>query len=201
MSRQFVETLSNVLETYGKTPTAKNAQFWMNAMNVAGISLEDASKALMAHLLNPDKGQFAPKVADVVGAVKGTRSDIEDAAASQWLIVKEAIRWPGSTSNVVFDDPKTQAVVSQMGWPWLCENYRADVDGVWRKGFVDSYKASNGASYPKVCLGRYADNPTKMIGNQEKCEAIFRQGLPQAETRSVKELAAPVGELIKALTA
>ena len=80
-----------------------------------GFALEQVSKALTRHATDPERGQYAPKVADIIKQLSGT---VTDRAAMAWGKAYEAMQGVGAYTDVVFDDPVIHAVIADMGgWP------------------------------------------------------------------------------------
>ena len=78
----------------------------------------DVSHAVRQHLLNPDRGQFFPKVADLIAVLSGSQA-VRSAAA--WGLVLRAIHAAGSYRNVDFGDVTIAAAITGMGgWPAVC---------------------------------------------------------------------------------
>lgn len=117
---QFAELLTNVMAYYGKDCSTFTLTVWWNALQ--SCDMEQVANALQRHATDPERGQFAPKVADIVRTLHGTTTE---RAALAWGKVHEAISAIGAYTDVVFDDPAIHAVVEDLGgWPKVC---RTDV--------------------------------------------------------------------------
>ena len=91
-------------------------QVWCQACQP--FTLEQISKAMTAHAVDPERGQFAPKVADVIRILQGTYTDRAQLA---WGKALEAMSSVGAYSDVIFDDPAIHAVIEDLGgWPKVC---------------------------------------------------------------------------------
>ena len=62
----------------------------------------EVKAALNAHVVNPDKGQFMPKPADVMEFLQGSS---ESQALKAWSVVAKTMREVGAYSSVQFADP------------------------------------------------------------------------------------------------
>lgn len=113
---QFRQLLTDVMAYYGKDCSQFMLTVWWGALESS--DLEQVSRALQRHATDPDRGQFAPKVADIVRVLQGTTTD---RAAIAWGKVHEAMSAVGAYTDVVFDDPAIHAVLEDLGgWPKVC---------------------------------------------------------------------------------
>jgi hypothetical protein len=112
----FKDLLTDAMAYYGKDCSKFTLTVWWGAL--LGCELEQVATALQRHATDPERGQFAPKVADLVRMLQGTSTD---RAALAWGKVHEAMSAVGAYSDVVFDDPAIHAVVEDLGgWPKVC---------------------------------------------------------------------------------
>lgn len=129
-------------EVYGREITKPLLQMYFSAL--APMSIEQAQSAMMAHMRNPDSGQFFPKPADllrgVVGTSKQQEAAIEDRAAIAWACIERDIRRIGSYGTLKLDDKQALATVKAMGgWKELCACDAAKLE--WkRKEFISMYE-------------------------------------------------------------
>ena len=63
--QQFIRALSTCLESYGKKLSAPVGKFWIQSLKEGNLSLDDAAAALAKHAIDPEVGQYPPRVADV----------------------------------------------------------------------------------------------------------------------------------------
>jgi len=85
----------------------------------------DVSRAFNVHAQNPDNGQFAPKVADIMRMIEGST---QTQGMLAWSKVQKAIGSVGRMRSVAFDDPLIHAVISDMGgWYQLCSCNEEDI--------------------------------------------------------------------------
>lgn len=181
----FVSLVTDVLAYYGKPVSTFTLHVWWQACQ--NFELEQVSKAMTAHVTDAERGQFAPKVADIVRILSGTATD---RAAMAWGKTLEAMSSVGAYSDVVFDDPAIHAVVDDLGgWPKLCRTETKDLGYVQHR-FTESYRAYVGRGqfeYPRILPGdRSPDDlyakrglrPPKpaVVGDVEKARAVYRGG-------------------------
>lgn len=182
---EFQDLLTRAHAYYGKEVTEFTIDVWWQGCR--SYSLEQVSKALTAHATDPDRGQFAPKVADIVRQLGGTTTD---RAALAWGKTYAAMCSVGAYTDVVFDDPAIHAAVSDMGgWPKLC---RTDMDQLsyLQHRFCESYRAYHGRDgfdYPHLLGGdrspdeMYAKRglsapKPRVIGDVERARLVYRGG-------------------------
>lgn len=133
---QFRQLLTDVMAYYGKDCTKFMLTVWWQALQ--SFDLEQVSKALQKHATDPERGQFAPKVADIVRALQGTTTD---RAAMAWGKVFEAMGSVGAYQDVVFDDPAIHAVIEDLGgWPKVCRTEIAELSYLQHR-FQEAHKA------------------------------------------------------------
>lgn len=133
---QFRQLLTDVMAYYGKDCTKFMLTVWWQALQ--SFDLEQVSKALQKHATDPERGQFAPKVADIVRALQGTTTD---RAAMAWGKVYEAMGSVGAYQDVVFDDPAIHAVLEDLGgWPKVCRTETAELSYLQHR-FQEAHKA------------------------------------------------------------
>lgn len=129
-------------EVYGREITKPLLQMYFAALAQAGI--EQVQAAMMAHMQNPDSGQFFPKPADLIKQMTGTTKQqeaaIEDKAAVAWACIERDIRRIGSYGTLKLDDKQALATVKAMGgWQSICQTETAKME--WkRKEFIRMYE-------------------------------------------------------------
>lgn len=164
-TQALIKMISEVLAYYRQDMSEFILGVWIQAC--APYTLEQVSKALTAHATDPDKGQFAPKVADVVRVLAGTHTD---RAALAWGKVLGAIGAVGAYSDVVFDDAAIHAVIEDMGgWAKVCRGETAELSYLQHR-FCTSYKAyavRGGFEYQR-----------RLIGDRSPDDAFYKKGLP-----------------------
>lgn len=147
----FSAMLTDVLKYYRQPPTDFLLEVWWTGMQ--RFDLGAVRRALNAHIADPERGMYAPKVADVVRQLAGTSSD---RAALAWGKVMDAMRRVGAWQDVLFDDPVIHAVVEDMGgWPKVARTENADLSYAQHR-FVETYRSLSERGvegYPRVLAG------------------------------------------------
>lgn len=182
---RFKELLSDALAYYGKDCSKFTLDVWWSALS--RFDYEQVEGALQKHAIDPERGQFAPKVADMVRALQGTSTD---RAAMAWGKVYEAMGSVGAYSDVVFDDPAIHAVIEDLGgWAKVCrteinelsylqhrfqEAHRAYIS---RGGFEFQRRLTGDRSpdHEYERYGRPLPRPY-LIGDKEKAKEVLRLG-------------------------
>lgn len=140
-------------------------QVWISACD--GFTLEQVKKAIVQHATDPDRGQFAPKVADIVRNLAGTKTDM---ALRAWSKVHIAMSHVGAYSSVVFDDAVIHRTIEDLGgWPKLCRLPIDDLSYVQHR-FCEAYRAYAGR-------GEF-DYPPFLVGDHADAGAYAKRGLP-----------------------
>jgi hypothetical protein len=156
---EFGALLSQALAFYGITTSKFALGVWWQACS--GFELEQVRKALTAHAMDPDRGQFVPKPADLVRQLQGTHADRSLIA---WGKVHDAIGRIGAWKSVVFDDPAIHAAIADMGgWPAVCAS-KVDELPFLQKRFCDLHRA-----YSQRPDTPY---PPRLVGNAEATNAL-----------------------------
>lgn len=146
---KFIATLAGVHDFYGKDLSEFATQVWVEA--VKGFELQQVSKALSAHLMDPEKGQFMPKPADLVRQLQGTQTD---RALVAWGKVAGAMSSVGAYSDVVFDDPLIHLCVTDAGgWPKFCRTPYEEQSYLQHR-FCEAYRAYGARGAPTEYPGR-----------------------------------------------
>lgn len=162
---QVAEMITGAYAYYRQAITPFVLDVWVKACET--FPVESISKALSAHLVDPDRGQFAPKIADIIRILQGTKSD---RAAMAWSKTLDAMSSVGAYSDVVFDDPAIHATVEDLGgWCKLC---RTDYDELsyTQHRFTKAYETY-------VQRGTF-DYPRRLGGERSPDEMYERRGLP-----------------------
>ena len=129
-------------EVYGREITKPLLQMYFAALSQFGM--DQVQGAMMAHMQNPDSGQFFPKPADFIrqmsGASKQQEAAIEDKASMAWACIERDIRRIGSYGTLKMDDKQALAAVKAIGgWQSLCQTETSKME--WkRKEFIRMYE-------------------------------------------------------------
>lgn len=143
--------LGNVMAFYRQDVSKFAANVWWSACG--RFDFEQVSAALNAHAIDPDRGQFPPKPADIVRVLQGTRTDRSLIA---WGKVLDAMQRVGAYTSVAFDDGLIHAAIEDIGgWVQMCQGEMEHLPFV-EKRFCESYRAYVSrppASFPAVLPG------------------------------------------------
>ena len=162
---QFRQLLTDVMAYYGKDCSKFMLSVWWQALNA--FDLEQVQSSLQRHATDAERGQFAPKVADIVRLLQGTTTD---RAAMAWGKVHEAMGSVGAYTDVVFDDPAIHAVIEDLGgWPKVCRNDIAELSYLQHR-FQEGYRAY-------VERGQF-DYPRRLAGDRSPDHDYTSRGLP-----------------------
>ena len=165
---KFKELLENVMSYYRQDTSTFVLDLWWNACK--GFEFEQFSKAMTRHATDPDIGQFAPKVADIVRVLSGTRTD---RAALAWGKVYEAMQRVGQYQDIVFDDPAIHATIMDLGgWVKICQTKEEEISYLQHR-FCESHRA-----YTR--RGEF-DFPRSLIGLRSPDHEYIQRGLPIPE--------------------
>lgn len=182
---RFADLLSDVMAYYGKDATDFMLSIFWDSLK--RFDIEDVSRAFTVHAQNPDSGQFAPKVADIMRMIEGST---QTQGMLAWSKVQKAIRSVGKMRSVAFDDPLIHAVIYDMGgWYALCSCNDEDLPFKARdfekryQGYRSSRELPEFQAY--LVGGHEADNRLNgyaykpapvLIGNPEKAARFLEAG-------------------------
>lgn len=183
---EFGDLLTNVLAYYRQDASRFVLNLWWQACQ--GFDFEQVRKALTAHAMDPDHGQFAPKVADIVRVLGGTKTDQSQRAWGKALAAASDV---GAYSDVAFDDQIIHAVITDMGgWSKFCRLDTKDLSYTQHR-FCELYRAYAGTNpdVPRALMGdrspdaMYAKRglpPPKpaFVGDKEKAEVLYLSSRP-----------------------
>lgn len=157
-SDEFSELMTQALAFYRQDASDFALGVWWEACR--RFELEQVRKALTAHAMDPERGQFAPKPADLVRQLQGTHTD---RALLAWGRVWEAMQSTGAYHSVDFGDPITHAAIVDIGgWVSLCRIDLNDLPFV-QKRFCDAYRVYSARGKP--------DAPLRLAGEHELTNA------------------------------
>lgn len=170
---RFVRLITDVLAFYRQDVSGFAVSVWWEACKV--FDFEQVSKALTAHAMDPEHGQFTPKPADLVRLLAGTPTD---RALVAWGKVYQAMGSVGAYQDVVFDDPVIHAVVEELGgWPAVCRTKSEELSYLQHR-FTESYRAW--ARQPAV-----TDYPRVLSGDRSSNDVYAMRGLPAPKPQVV----------------
>lgn len=204
---RFAELITAALAYYRQDTSAFVAQVWWNACQ--NFEYEQVSKALSAHIGDAERGQFAPKVSDIVRILSGTHTDRALLAWGKVLMATSAV---GAYRDVVFDDAAIHAAVMDCGgWVKLCRTSLDELSFLQHR-FCGAHKAYTGRGefdYPRQLGGdRSPDSefarrglppPTPaVVGNVERARLVFYSGGNTVAQITFKPLQALVAKRLEA---
>ena len=160
----FQSIVSKMLAYYRADNSEFTLQVWW--VGCQPFSLEQVSKAITAHITDPDKGQFAPKVADIVRQLAGTKTDRSLLA---WGKVSDAMSSVGAYQDVDFGDGAIHATIIDMGgWPKMCRTNTDELSYLQHR-FCESYRAYQTAGTTEIPF---------LIGDRSPDDMYLKRGLP-----------------------
>lgn len=199
--KQFAQLITDVLVFYRREPTKFTLDVWWQACQ--GFDYEQVTKALTAHAMDAERGQFCPMPADIVKQLQGTRTDRSLVA---WGKVLDGMQRVGAYSTVCFDEGLIHAVIEDMGgWVKLCRSDLSELPHVQRR-FAETYRAyavRGDVQFPPSLPGAHdAGNALRgfesvapvLIGNPQRAAEVNRLGIAAPKTQitsAVDALALP----------
>jgi hypothetical protein len=149
---EFIRLITEVLAFYKQDASEFALSVWWEACK--GAALEQVRRALNAHAVHPEKGQFPPKPADIVRELGGT---FTDRALLAWNRVTRAMSEVGAYASVDFGDPVIHETISQLGgWSAICR-VPNDEQQFLQKRFCDFHRTFTTRGAP-------ADAPLQLQG-------------------------------------
>lgn len=131
----FAALLSDVMAFYKQDVSDFAMSVWWQACQT--FDLEQVRKALTSHAMDPEKGQFPPKPADLVRMLQGTHTD---RALLAWNNAYKAISQVGAYQTLDLGDPIAHAAIQTLGgWPKFCQS-QVDELPFLQKRFCDFYR-------------------------------------------------------------
>jgi len=176
----FAALLTDALAYWRQDVSDFTLRVWW--VGCSGYALEQVSKAISAHAADPQRGSFAPMLADVVRQLDGTHTD---RSLMAWGMVLTACREIGAYRSVVFPDAAIHAAIHDVGgWPAVCRCDGAELPHMQRR-FCESFRAyaARGVSaWLPVMLGvheasnaisgRIVGQPV-LIGDEQGCRRVM----------------------------
>lgn len=173
--QDFFAVLTDVMSYYKQdTSEFMLSVFWDACKD---IEFEIVCRALNEHAKDPDKGQFAPKVADIVRRLQGGKTD---RSAIAWGKVYTAMCEVGAYTDVCFDDKAIHAAVNDCGgWVKMCRSTNDDLSYLQHR-FCQSYQA--------YATRQDFEAPAVLIGDRGPNELYEKRGLPAPKPRMIGEI-------------
>lgn len=159
----FKALISDAMAFYRQDVSAFLLSVWWQACE--RYSLEQVTKAMTAHAMDPERGQFPPKPADIVRQLQGTFGDRSLVA---WSRVLDAMQRVGGYASVDFGDAAThQAITDMGGWTVLC---RSEVDELpfLQRRFCEAHRvySQRGAEGAPLALTGEFEQQNRMHGKE-----------------------------------
>lgn len=185
----FSGLLSQVLGFYNQTVSKFALQVWWEACQ--RYDLGQVSKAMTAHAMDPDRGHFAPRPADIVRKLDGSAADRSLIA---WGKVFDAMQRVGAYTSVCFDDGAIHSAISDMGgWAKICRSGMDELQFV-QKRFCEAhrvYSSRPDAEHPAKLIGEHEianfaagqkTQPPVLIGDPAKARRVLEIGTTTGKT-------------------
>lgn len=138
---EFTAMIADVLGYWKQDVSEFALNVWWSGCQ--RFDFDQVARALSEHATDPDKGQFAPKVADIVRILGGTKTD---RSLREWGRVYEAMSRVGAYSDVDFGDGATHSAIRDMGgWPKMCRTEMDQLSYLQHR-FCELYKIHDGQS-------------------------------------------------------
>lgn len=166
----FYKLISDALGYWKQDVSAFTLTVWWNGCKT--FEFEQVAQALSNHATDPDKGQFPPKVADIVRILGGTKTD---RSLREWSRVHESMSSVGAYTDVDFGDPATHAAIRDMGgWPKFCRTELKDLSYLQHR-FCELYKSHDGQLSEVLSL----------MGDRSPDETFTKMGLLPPKPRLI----------------
>lgn len=182
----FARLMTDALGFYGQHVSPFAMGVWWQACQ--RFDLELVAKALTAHAMDPDRGQWAPKPADLVRQLHGTSTDRSLIA---WGKVMDAMQRVGAYASVDFGDRATHCAIEDMGgWAKLCRSSLDELQFA-QKRFCDTHRAytTRGDALREVPHLIGAHEAENRVAGRRTAEPV-RLGLVPAVARIAQQEAA-----------
>lgn len=182
---QFAAVLNGVMVGMYGRPELQRESLAMWFLALQRYELDEIRGALSRHAIDPDRGQYPPRPADVVRQIDGSTSG---AAPLAWGKVVRAMSQVGAYTSVVFDDAAIHAAISDLGgWPELCRTTSEELPFTQRRfeSAYRGYRERGQFEYPPSLAGTHAiSNNARgypsagavLIGNPEQCRIVQERG-------------------------
>lgn len=163
---EFAHLIADALAFYGQEISQFGLSVWWQACQP--FELQAVRRALGRHAMDPERGMFPPKPADVVRQLQGVPTD---RAAKAWGVALDAASRVGSYTDVVFEDPIIHVVIADLGgWPEFCRTPNDRLSYTQHR-FTEAYRAY-------VNRGDLDEWPPRLHGDRSPDEIYAQRGLP-----------------------
>lgn len=125
---KFIKQLMGIARYFKYALDEYDLEIYWQSLNK--YDFEEVTAAIYNHVQNPAKGNFMPRVADIVREIKAKEEPAEYRAMRAWAEVEQKIRSIGIYESPDFDDPLISHVICDMGgWIEICKVLEKDL--VW----------------------------------------------------------------------
>lgn len=132
----FAGILGETFSYYGAELTDTMANLYFEGLQ--DYELGVIHQALLHHMKHPEKGDWKPKINNIIAFCEGGSLDN---AFIAWQKVEDAMRLVGGYSEVVFDDELIHHIIPKIGgWPKLCDATMTDLKFI-KNDFNNLYKS------------------------------------------------------------
>jgi len=193
--KRFSQLLQDTFHYYGKSMDAALFNQYWEALKL--FPWDEVALAFKRHAAHPTKGDFMPKISELMRWLSGHP---ENLALQAWTKVLKALQNPGCSRSVAFDDALIHVVIEQMSsWSLLGQMTTQEVP-FRAQEFIKRYQycvAEWPMNYPKYLIGNQehyqrlygmATEPdVLLIGDPTKAQAVIAQGgLPTPQVYSIQ---------------
>ena len=117
--KEFATLLYGTGEMYDRAVSTNLLQLYFSALR--GYSIEDVTKGIGDHALDPKHGSFFPKPADIVRHLQTGKLSTEEKAELAWAQITHEVRRIGVYGKLVLDDKQALAALrSFTSWKEFC---------------------------------------------------------------------------------
>lgn len=132
----FAQIMYGLADNFSASITQEGMRFRFECLCSYDI---DQIRRAATHIVKTRKFTKMPTIAEFIEAIEGSQ---DDKAEAQAMKVLEEIRRIGSYTSPVFEDPKTQKIVANMGWGNLC-SMESSKEKWFVKDFIEAYNSES----------------------------------------------------------
>lgn len=131
--KEFTRIMYGLTDNFSASVTPEGMRFRFESLRKYDI---DQIRKAALYIVKTRKYTKMPTIAEFIEAIEGSP---EDRGEEQAMAVIAAISQCGRYNHPVFEDPKTAAIVTRIGWSNLCDMH-TDKQKFFVKDFIESYK-------------------------------------------------------------
>lgn len=175
--------LSELFDYYNKDVRSGSARIYKRMLK--NIPVETLYRMFEKHLMDPDRGQFMPKVADFVRGEQGTA---KGNAVAAWDKIIQAMELKGPYYTITKDDPWLLKSLEEVGgYQKLCEMTYKDLE-YKRNDFLRAYESNRARGMPEnypakikglIDLENGTDSDPILIGDERLALNVLKNGSTQ----------------------